>query len=124
MPDAKLFSEVFTDLKNILKKYEKNLAVAQDTDSLYSLNGPYSERFKKDLWFGGVEIKKNYVGFHLMPVYMYNELSEKVPANLKKRMQGKSCFNFKKVDKDLFSELERFVDMCYKEFLNRGEDIS
>ena len=52
-----------------------------------------------------MQVKKNYVSFYLMPVYMYPELLKGISPELKKRMQGKSCFNFKKVEADLFHEL-------------------
>jgi len=35
---------------------------------------------------------------------------------LKKRMQGKSCFNFKTVDDKLFRELARLTDKGYRRF--------
>jgi hypothetical protein len=50
-------------------------------------------------------VKKNYVSFYLMPVYMYPDLLQDISPELKKRMQGKSCFNFKKVEPNLFEEL-------------------
>jgi hypothetical protein len=34
------------------------------------LNKTRSARYQKELFFGGVQIKKNYVSYHLMPVYM------------------------------------------------------
>jgi len=99
------FSAVFEDLKNILKPYANKLNVTADTSSSYSLDGPYSEKWKKDLFFGSVQIKKNYVSYYLMPIYMYPELLNAISPELRKRMQGKSCFNFKKVELDLFKEL-------------------
>jgi hypothetical protein len=100
------FPAVFEELKNILKTYAKNLTVKADTADTYYLDGPYSEKWKKELFFGSAQIKKNYVSFYLMPVYMYPELLHGVSPELKKHMQGKSCFNFKKVEPDLFEELE------------------
>lgn len=100
------FPTVFEELKNILKPYAQNLTVKTDTADTYYLDGPYSERWKKELFFGSAQIKKNYVSFYLMPVYMYPELLNDVSPELKKRMQGKSCFNFKKVEAELFRELE------------------
>lgn len=100
------FPAVFEELKNILKPYAQNLTVKTDTADTYYLDGPYSERWKKELFFGSAQIKKNYVSFYLMPVYMYPELLNDVSPELKKRMQGKSCFNFKKVEAELFRELE------------------
>ena len=99
------FHAVFNELKNILKPYAGNLTVKADTPDSYYLDGPYSEKWKKDLFFGSAQIKKNYVSFYLMPVYMYPELLSDVSPELKKRMQGKSCFNFKKVEPQLFTEL-------------------
>ena len=37
---------------------------------------------------------KAYVSFHLVPIYMCPELQKSVSPALKKRMQGKACFNF------------------------------
>ena len=52
-----------------------------------------------------VQIRKNYVSFHLMPIYAFPEMIEGMSAELKKRMQGKSCFNFTTIDLALRSEL-------------------
>jgi hypothetical protein len=99
------FPLVFEQLKNILKPYAGQLTVKADTPDTYYLDGPYSEKWKKELFFGSAQIKKNYVSFYLMPVYMYPELLKDASPELKKRMQGKSCFNFKKVEPALFDEL-------------------
>jgi hypothetical protein len=96
---------VFEQLKNILKPYAENLTLKTDTPDTYYIDGPYSEKWKKQLFFGSAQVKKNYVSFYLMPVYMYPELLQEISPDLKKRMQGKSCFNFKKVESDLFDEL-------------------
>ena len=96
---------VFEQLKSILKEYARTLTVKTDTADTYYLDGPYSEKWKKELFFGSAQIKKNYVSFYLMPVYMYPELLKDVSPQLKKRMQGKSCFNFKTVEPALFDEL-------------------
>ena len=99
------FPSVFDELKKILKLYASKLTITADTPEAYSLDGPYSEKWKKAVFFGAVQIKKNYVSFYLMPVYMFPDLLKDISPELKKHMQGKSCFNFKKVDPDLFNEL-------------------
>jgi hypothetical protein len=48
---------------------------------------------------------KGYVTYQLMPLYAYPELAKMVSSDLKKRMQGKSCFNFRAPDEALFAEL-------------------
>jgi hypothetical protein len=105
MPAQNEFPIVFEQLKKILKPYAKNYTVKADTAGSYYIDGPYSEKWKKDLFFGSAQVKKNYVSFYLMPVYMYPELLKGISPELKKRMQGKSCFNFKKVEPELFEEL-------------------
>ena len=102
---------VFAELKNILKPYAKKLDLKVDTSDTYHIDGPYSEKWKKQLFFGSAQIRKNYVSFYLMPVYMYPELLKDISPELKKRMQGKSCFNFKRVEPDLFKEL---ANLTYK----------
>ena len=105
MPTQNEFHAVFEQLKRILMPYAKKLTLKADTPVNYYLDGPYSEKWQKELFFASAQIKKNYVSFYLMPVYMYPELLKEISPELKKHMQGKSCFNFKKVEPSLFKEL-------------------
>jgi len=41
-----------------------------------------------------------------MPVYIFPDLLKNISPALKKRMQGKSCFNFTKIDEALIAELD------------------
>ena len=116
MSAANDFQPVFEQLKNILKPHAKGLTVRADTAETYYLDGPYSEKWKKELFFGSAQIKKNYVSFYLMPVYMYPELLKDISPELKKRMQGKSCFNFTKPDPALFKELARLTEASYRRY--------
>jgi len=104
MPQSE-FPLVFEQLKKILKPYASKLTITADTPDGYSLDGPYSEKWKKAVFFGAVQVKKNYVSFYLMPVYMFPDLLNNISPELKKHMQGKSCFNFKKIEPELFNEL-------------------
>jgi len=99
------FQNTFNQLKSILKKFENNLRVKADNDNNYCLNAGYDEKRKADIYFGAVQIKKNYVSYHLMPVYVNPKLLDGISPEIKKRMQGKSCFNFKVTEKKLFAEL-------------------
>ena len=55
-----------------------------------------------------------------MPVYESPEPLEGISPALKKRMQGKACFNFTKVDAALFEELDRLVAAGEKRFAGKG----
>jgi hypothetical protein len=78
------------------------------------------QKNKKPLWFGAVEIKKNYVSYHLMPIYVNPKLLETVLPGLKKRMQGKSCFNFTSSDAVLFKELAELTEEGFKDYKRQG----
>jgi hypothetical protein len=105
MPDQSAFPVIFERLKKLLQVYESRMVVTANTAENYSLNAPFSKKFNKELFFGAVTIRKNYVSYHLMPVYIYPDLLAGLSDGLKKHMQGKSCFNFKAVDDGLFDEL-------------------
>lgn len=97
---------VFNRLKEMLLQAPDSARVIVDDAGHYSLNTPYSTQYKKELFLGAVQIKKNYVSYYLMPVYMQPALLEGISPRLEKRRQGKSCFNFKTIDEELFQELE------------------
>jgi hypothetical protein len=109
MPDKKNFDSVFTKLKAILQPYLKNMDVAADSQSYYLLNTRHIMKNKQPLCFGGVRLGKSYVSFYLMSVYACPDLLKTMSPELKKRMQGKSCFNFKEVDEKLFKELAQLT---------------
>lgn len=117
MPTQTAFPVVFENLKAILKPYAKKLTVKNDTKSAYYLDGPYSEKWNKELYFASTHIKKNYVSFYLMPVYMYPDLLHSISPGLKKHMQGKSCFNFKKVERELFEELSQLTKRGFERMM-------
>ena len=110
------FSSVFEQLKGILKPYAEKLTLKVDTSDTYYIDGPYSERWKKQLFFASAQVKKNYVSFYLMPVYMYPDLLNDISPELRKRMQGKSCFNFKRVEPGLFQELSDLTQKSVERF--------
>ncbi len=114
------FLETFELLKSILRKYEKGLRVIIDKNDNYSLNAGYSEKYKRDIYFGAVQIKKNYVSYHLMPVYINPNLLDGISAELKKRMQGKSCFNFKTIGETLLNELSNLTKQGFDFYKKNG----
>jgi len=65
---------------------------------------------------------KAYASFHLMPVYAFPDLIDAASPQLRKRMQGKSCFNFSRVDEALMTELEDLTARGIERFRERGVD--
>jgi hypothetical protein len=71
------------------------MTVTVDEPGHYQLASPtMTDRVGRPLFCASVQINKNYVSYHLMPVYGNKALRDSLSASLKKRMQGKSCFNF------------------------------
>ena len=56
-----------------------------------------------------MRLGKAYVSFYLMSIYACPDLLQSMSPELKQRMQGKSCFNFKEVDEKLFKELAQLT---------------
>jgi hypothetical protein len=110
------FQTIFDKLKPILANFAGDLVVKSDEPGNYYLDIPLSEKYKKELFFGAVQVKKSYVSYHLMPVYMFPNLLDEVSADLKKRMQGKSCFNFTVTDEDTLGELARLTQRGFDKF--------
>ncbi len=114
------FEAVFSSLKSILAKYQAEMVLIHDQPDHYYLNLHYTRKDGYQWFFGSVQIKKNYVGYHLMAVYTYPELLEGMSEKLKKRMQGKSCFNFKKLEPDVQTELEDLTKKSFLKFKEAG----
>jgi hypothetical protein len=109
------FPDIFERLKSILTGIS-GMQVTADDEKHYSLYTPVSSKTGKEIFLGAVMIQKNYVSFHLMPVYVYPDLLKDISPELKKHMQGKSCFNFKKPDEPLFNELAELTALGVERF--------
>lgn len=107
------FIPVFTGLRDILAAYAPKLKVVHDKPDNYYLDTHTIGANKKPIFFGGVRIGKGYVSYYLMPVYG-PQLRDGMSPALKKRMQGKACFNFTEVDPALFKELEQLTRRSYQ----------
>lgn len=115
------FQEIFAVLKAIYAAHEAAGIVTRDEPGAYFL--ATMEVREKDGYrtaFGGVEIRKSYVSAHLMPVYTHPELLDGAPESLRKRMQGKSCFNFKSLDAELLREFEALAEKGFRRFEQDG----
>jgi hypothetical protein len=114
------FSGLFAALRAILQPYVAQLDCVADREGEFSLNTRHLLANKRPLWFGGVQVKKNYVSYHLMPVYVNPQLLADLSPGLRKRMQGKSCFNFTVVDEALLAELAELTAAGLKDYERQG----
>src|SRR5215471_11534440 len=115
------FAAVFGLLKAVLEKHARSLSVKADTALEYTLitksPSPFAQHKGEPLYFGSVRLGKAYVSFHLMSLYMHPTLPKSISPALKKRMQGKTCFNFKTEPQPaLLDELDQLTEAGLKHF--------
>lgn len=103
-----VFEAVYAELRERMIRAAPGHSVVADAPGSLVLHAPIPNPLKpkERMWFGAVQIRKSYVSYHLMPVYSHRTLRDRVSPELARRMQGKSCFNFKAADPALFDELE------------------
>ena len=108
------FEAIYGRLRGILEPHAQKMYVSVDSDVWYGLDlAPEADR-EPATWFGAVRLGKSYVSYYLMPVYAEPRLLDDVSPELKKRMQGKSCFNLTRVDEDLLAELTSLTARGYE----------
>ena len=116
MPDDTRAAEVFDRLAAIFSPYRPPLiARTNEPGDLYLETPPSTDR-PNGFYFGAVKIGKRSVSFHLMPVYVQPDLLDDVSDQLRRRMQGKSCFNFTTLDPVLLGELQRLTAAGFAQF--------
>ena len=115
------FQQVFESLKAVFVPYAGRLAVQVDKPDQYYLETKKPMRQGRAFQFGGVKIGKAYVSFHLMPLYMNPRLQAAISPELKRRMQGKSCFNFTRIKPDHIAELNKLTQAGFEELQTWGQ---
>jgi len=101
---------VFAELASRYRAHTADLVTKQDSPTDLTFVGPHPGPRGREVWVGGVQRRKRYVSVHVMPVYVNPELLDTISPRLRRRMQGKSCFNFTQLDPELFDELEALLE--------------
>ena len=114
------FELAFQGLRKMLRPYDKKLRVTKDAAAAYMSDSKSIQYLEKPVMFASIT-SKSYVSFHLFPVYMFPDLLNGMSLALKKRMQGKTCWNFKNAEQPLFAELARIVEASFQRFAELGE---
>ena len=107
----------FKKLKKILEQYEGSLKLKFDLKEKYELWTDKEVNIaginKKELFFAGLTLQKNYVSFYFMPIYIEPELKEKLDPELLKLLKGKSCFHIKSIDQELENKINDALQKGY-----------
>lgn len=115
------FSAAFERLRAVLAPYAgKNMRVVHDDPGHYYLETRFPVFGRGPVMFAAVRKGKNYVSYHLMPLYMNEPLQARISPELMRRKQGKACFNFAKPDEKLFAEIAKLTKLGLESFKKLG----
>jgi hypothetical protein len=107
---------VFAALRKLLESFKGEITAETDKPNNYHTAMPTLLHRGKPLYFAGIKTGKNYVSYHLLPVYYNPDLNKQISPELKKRKQGMACFNFAVVDDTCFAELRKLTALGLKMF--------
>ena len=114
------FQATFETLKKLLGPYTRTFDVIVDKPGKFYLASRTAKTSSgAAIWFGGVDIRKNYVSFHFIPVYAMPALVKTLSPSLKKRMQGKGCFNFTAIEPAHVKELKALAKIGCESFVKK-----
>ena len=120
MPTA-VDAQIAEALAALLRPYADRLDVVNDTAVGYYTQTKKPAYKKGPLMFAAVRVGKAYVSYHLMPLYMNEPLKAAMSPALRKRMQGKACFNFKEMPNPaLLEELRTLTEAGFRNFEAAG----
>ncbi len=85
---------VFAALRKLLEPFKGDIIVETDKPNNYHTAMPTLLHRGKPLYFAGVKTGKNYVSYHLLPVYYNPDLNKQISAELKKPQTGHGMFQF------------------------------
>jgi hypothetical protein len=123
MVGTKDFSALFTRLRELMAPYGDQLVVARDLPGDYYVETRWVRDDGYRGYFGAVQTKSRYVSYHLMPVYAWPDLLDGASPELRRRMQGKSCFNFSTSDDALLAELGELTGRAFERMRTSGADV-
>ena len=77
-------------------------------------------RLYKEVYFAGVKHQKASVGFYLFLYYIHPELTDTLPAELRKCLKGKTCFHINRYDEVLFTQIRETLAANLEEYKRLG----
>lgn len=117
------FDAVHARLREILLRHRGDLVVTRDGPAGVAIEIPGYEG-KPWGYVAGTRVGKSYVSYYLMPVYTSPELANSLSPALRKRLQGKACFNFRTIDERVIAELEALTATSIPGFRATAEAVA
>ena len=120
---AAAFTEVEARLREIVEPLRPRLVATRDRPGDLALEIPGLEG-KPWGYVAGIRRGKRYVSYYLMSVYAEPAIAAGMSPELRRRMQGKSCFNFTHVDEPLLDELGRITTSSFEPHLAQAAEMA
>jgi hypothetical protein len=115
---------IFNTLRPLPARYQPPLAPKHDDERYYDLwsvkDLVIEGRKRKEIFFAGLIIQKDYVGFYFMPVYSDEQVKDFFKPELLSCLRGKSCFHIKKLDAELLRQIDEALQTGYALYQQKG----
>lgn len=129
MPDTATarLDEIFARLAAALGRYSPPLAARsggvkgkRDLQLWSEKHVEIEGRKRKEVYFAGLIVQRDYVGFYFMPVYTHAEAKALFEPELLSLLKGKSCFHVKRLDEGLVAQIEDVLAKGFDLYRQRG----
>jgi hypothetical protein len=114
-------TSTFDQLRDLLLPYRGSLQITHDEAGHFYANSGRVDGKGKPLFFGAVKSSGKKTLLHFMPIYDFPELLTETSPELKKHMQGKSCFNFTTLEPATIAELKSLVQRGEAKYREAGK---
>ena len=129
MPSEEELDRIFNTLKIIMEKYSPPFSVKTPSEALkkkrsYELtsykNVVIAGRPRDEVYFAGLILQKNYVGFYYMLAYADPDVKAELSPEFLSLLKGKTCFHIKSTDKPILDQVKKALDLGLKGYKERG----
>jgi len=115
--------EIFLELRALLAQYSPPFQSKNDSEKYYDLwsfkDLVIEGRKRMEVYFAGIIIQKDYVGFYFMPVYAEPEVKLFFKPELLSRLKGKSCFHIKALTPELHEQIREALVQGFELYKKR-----
>lgn len=87
---------------------------------LWSVRKPADGTSRDEVFFAGIRLQKECVGFYCLPVYTDPEVGAALGAGLKKLQKGKSCFQVRSLDGGLLDQIRHALNRGLEAYRKQG----
>lgn len=129
MPSKAELDKIFDELKSIMERYSPPFSVKTPSKALknkrsYELTSykrvVIEGRQKDEIYFAGIIIQKDYIGFYYMLAYAEPKVKDKLSPDFLPLLKGKSCFYIRSAEKSLLDQVKKALGIGLKAYKEKG----